>query len=354
MPLGNPPAAPPGPQAQQPVAQAVPAAPPVQAPVQPEPAAPKASAQPAAQPSVAADASQAAQQSPEPSEPAGPEAAEEWTWTATAFYHALLTRSEAMRKASESGSESGKISNARQALDYARAQWYDQLPVLDICLNEDLKNWLKVPQALFVTIEKVPMVSDGNDQKKLRARVDVFAYMPNGDVHRYHPGVKRSDDAQVQIMQKGSPLFRLDSAAKDGVGTSLHKVPPGLASAPSRGSDGNHDESTVIAFNSEHLKLFFIYDMQRNGLRSLQEFVQKSDLFRGGSDIDITDGTLFPWWLAFAGNKLFKGVIKDGIYEVKAGIEGNSRPHLTVRSSNETVRVNFTSNGPKMHSGSWL
>ena len=188
-------------------------------------------------------------------------------------------------------------------------------------------------------------------------RVDFFAYMPTGDVHRYHPGGKRSQDAQVQIMQKGSPLFRLAAAEKDGVGTSLHTVPPGfagLASAPSRGSDGKYDESEVFAFKFEHLDSFSRYDMQRNGLRSLQEFVQKSDLFRGGSDIDITDGTLFPWWLAFAGNKLFKGVIKDGIYEVKAGIEGNSRPHLTVRSSNETVRVNFTSNGPKMHSGSWL
>ena len=44
-------------------------------------------------------------------------------------------------------------------------------------------------------------------------------------------------------------------------------------------------------------------------LRSLQEFVEKNEVFRGGSEI-ITDGTLFLWWLAFAGHKTCKEVVR--------------------------------------------
>ena len=337
--------------APQPVAQAALAASQVQVPAQPAPAAPQAPVQPAAQPPVAAAASQAAQE-PAQSEPAGPVALGELQkWTDTAFYKTFLPD----QHAALTNVQFQKPAGLRKALVLARTTLYKYLPLLedDLIKNGSLKKLLGVPEALFVTAEVIPRVSDHSQADK--DRVDFFAYLPSGEVHRYHPGSTPSKSAKPEVMRTGSHLFQFDVAASQGVGRALHLVPPGFASASSRGNDG--EECAV--FTLSHLDELSEYDMQRNSAyKLLQVAVTRvpalipptsydgpGGRWRLKGDVDITDGTLTPWWLPIAASGRSIEIIGGGIFSVEVAITGNEKPFLRVRNSRGMIRVFFTSNG---------
>ena len=214
---------------------------------------------------------------------------------------------------------------------------YKYLPLLDDCFNDGLKDLLGVPDALFVTAEAIPRVEDGNRPGQFR--VDFFAYMKSGDVHRYHPGSSPSQSATPHVMRMDSNLFQVDCATATGVGRALHLVAPGFASASSRGN-GND----VAAFTLAHLQEVSIYDRQRNaGWRLLQQAVTRmaTKIPPGTNELDVTGGELFPWWLSVANCGHASAIVDDGIFEVKVAFHDNQKPVLIVRNTSGTYRVKF-------------
>ena len=206
---------------------------------------------------------------------------------------------------------------------------------------------LGVPEALFVTAEVIPRVADQADKD----RVDFFAYLPSGEVHRYHPGSTPNRSAKPEVMRTGSHLFQFDVAASQGVGRALHLVPPGFASASSRGNDGEK----CAVFTLSHLDELSEYDMQRNSAYKLLQvavtrvpaLIPPTSYGRWGfkGDVDITDGTFFPWWLPIAASGRSIEIIGGGIFSVVVAFCGNEKPFLWIRNSRGMIRVFFTSNG---------
>ena len=144
-------------------------------------------------------------------------------------------------------------------------------------------------------------------------------------------------------MRLGSPLFQFDVAQTEGVGRALHIIPPGFASVPSRGN-GNYDRSEVFAFTMEHRALHSFNHMLQNSPHMLANVVVKkaADHIPGNrGEIDITDGRLFPWWLALGLSAMCTDVIQDGIYQVKAIMHDNQQPHLIIRTGVGLYRVNL-------------
>ena len=222
----------------------------------------------------------------------------------------------------------------------------------DLVKNGSLKKLLGVPEALFVTAEVIPRVADQADKD----RVDFFAYLPSGEVHRYHPGSTPNRSAKPEVMRTGSHLFQFDVAASQGVGRALHLVPPGFASASSRGNDGEE----CAAFTLLHIDELSEYDMQRNSAYKLLQvavtrvpaLIPPTSYGRWGlkGDMDITDGTLTPWWLPIAASGRSIDIIGGGVFSVEVAITDNEKPFLRVRNSRGMIRVHFTSNGLSVES----
>ena len=124
-------------------------------------------------------------------------------WADTVFY--------AQCRSADAGVRYVKADTARGAMKLAY-ELYGHLPLSDIALcNDGLKQKLNIPDALFVAAEMIPRIPDHN--RGGRNRIDFFAYMPSGEVFRFHPGHKAKDDAQVQRMTRESHLFDFADAA---------------------------------------------------------------------------------------------------------------------------------------------
>ena len=240
-----------------------------------------------------------------------------------------------------------QVFDGREALLLACGELYDYLP-LHLTNGHRLKESLGVPDALFVTAEVVPRVTDGNRLYKFR--VDLFAYMPSGDVHRYHPSDR---PWPCQVMRMDSHLFQIDVATATGVGSALHLVPPGLASAPSRGN-----MSDVPAFTPAHQSELISHDLQlpqgkptSGRWRLLRALVDKAAtaIPEGSVELDVTDGKVFPWWLAIAGCDKATEIIDNGIFKVWVAVHKQHNPHLIVRNTRGFARVSFNKMGLHIH-----
>ena len=200
----------------------------------------------------------------------------------------------------------------------------------DLC-NGSLKELLNITDALFVTAERIPKVFDHNRRQN---RVDFFAYMPSGEVIRYHPGKQSRNDALPHRMPSDSQLFEFVVAAATGVGSALHAVPPGLlasAGAPQPGA---------YAVTPAHLAELSTYDVQAcSGRKLLVELNQLLDR-QPGMDVDITRGSTLPWWLTLAAASARSDAIRDGIFTVNVSTL-NQKPVLMVDNSAGRVRVTF-------------
>ena len=226
------------------------------------------------------------QQHPQPQPRPGQSGLESWQDTPF-FTNYLADQRTALTNANV---QYDKARSARGAMVLAcTTLLYKYLPLLHDCFNDGLKDLLGVPDALFVTAEAIPRVEDGNRPGQFR--VDFFAYMKSGDVHRYHPGSSPSQSATPHVMRMDSNLFQVDCATATGVGRALHLVAPGFASASSRGN-GND----VAAFTPVHLQEVSIYDRQRNASwRLLQQAVTRAaaQIPAGTNELNVTDGEFF-------------------------------------------------------------
>ena len=96
----------------------------------------------------------------------------------TAFYKTYLQSQRAALMTA--GVKFYKSGDACETMILACTRLYEYLPLLGddlIKVPGSLKYWLGVPEALFITAEAIPRVTEGGI-----ARVDFFAYMPSGEV----------------------------------------------------------------------------------------------------------------------------------------------------------------------------
>ena len=224
-----------------------------------------------------------------------------------------------------------KADTARGALNlaYQLDAWLT-LSDSDLC-NGSLKELLNITDALFVTAERIPKVFDHN---RRQSRVDFFAYMPSGEVIRYHPGKQSKNDAFPHRMPSDSHLFEFVVAAATGVGSALHAVPPGFLASAGAPQPG------VYAVTPAHLAELSMYDVPACcGRKLLVDLSQILDR-QPGMDVDITRGSTFPWWLTLASASSCSDAIKDGIFTVHVSTH-NQKPVLIVDNSAGRVRVTF-------------
>ena len=69
----------------------------------------------------------------------------------------------------------------------------------------------------------------------------------------------------------------------------------------------------------------------------------------GSVELDVTDGKVFPWWLAIAGCHQAGEIIDDGIFKVWVAVHKQHNPHLIVRNTRGFARVSFNRMGLHIH-----
>jgi len=223
--------------------------------------------------------------------------------------------------------------NARAAINLAY-DWYDFLPLPAQAFHwDDLKTLLKMPQALFITAEKVQNIPDYNRWPKdqdSKFRVDFFCYMPNGHVWRKHPGGKKSQNAADYDMTLDAGVFDGSFATQHGAGIAMHRCPP--AHALARGAPLPIGTALITG---PQLLAYSKFDTQHWPWRRFEERLKP--LLHVQEVMDITDGGAIPWWLCFAHEGILHGIINEGILRVTARLV-NQSVVLTVTTSSPQRR----------------
>jgi hypothetical protein len=204
-----------------------------------------------------------------------------------------------------------------------------------------LAEWLNIGDALFVAAERIPRVSDGN--RGGHDRVDFFAYMPSGEVFRFHPGRNTKEDAHPHRMRLDSLLFKFQTAAASGVGSALHAVPPGFvpyAGAPQPGVPyAGAPQPGVFAVTAAMLNEPSRHDVQCCSGKKL--FRALAIHHQPGCEVDIAGGDVFPWWLALKSSVAGQDAIGGGIFRVLLSTH-EGKPALLLENSQGRVRLTLT------------
>ena len=159
-----------------------------------------------------------------------------------------------------------------------------------------------------VVAERIPRVPDNN--RPPSCRVDFFVYCRNGDVIRHHPGRTARSTMHPHAMPSGSVLFSLAQAQEIGVGASLHLRPPG------RAADAGAPQPGVVLCRRGDVDEICPYDVQMWSWRRVREIVLQP--MEEESEVDISDGHLFPWWLLLGGTGRVRSLLDRGVTHVVA------------------------------------
>ena len=103
-------------------------------------------------------------------------------------------------------------------------------------------------------------------------------------------------------------MFSLAQAQELGVGASLHLRPPGYA------ADAGAPQPGEVLCTREEADEICPYDVQMTTWRRVRE-----DLLHRREDetqVDISDGHLFPWWLLLAGTGRQRSLLNRGVTHV--------------------------------------
>ena len=157
-----------------------------------------------------------------------------------------------------------------------------------------------------VVAERIPRVPDNN--RPPSCRVDFFVYCRNGDVIRYHPGRTARSTMHPHAMPSGSVLFSLAQAQEIGVGASLHLRPPG------RAVDAGAPQPGVVLCRRGDVDEICPYDVQMWSWRRVREILLQPT--EEESEVDISDGHLFPWWLLLGGTGRVRSLLDRGVTRV--------------------------------------
>ena len=109
-------------------------------------------------------------------------------------------------------------------------------------------------------------------------------------------------------MPSGSVLFSLAQAQNSGVGASLHLRPPG------RAADAGAPQPGVMLCTRGDVDQSCPYDVQMVTWRRVREiFLQPRE---EETQVDISDGHLFPWWLLLGGTGRQRTLLNRGVTRV--------------------------------------
>ena len=201
--------------------------------------------------------------------------------------------------------------NLRDVINLAADRLYDYLPLpISVIASVDVEKELCLQDAVMVTAERVNRIYDHNRPPKLR--VDIFAYLVSGEVVRYHPGRNRKADAQPHRMSFPSCLYCLEDALTRGVGQSLHVKPPGAVDF----YGGASQPAVPVLLAQMHILDVNTYDKQMCGWTHFWKFVIGLN-FNGSTEIDITAGEHYPWWLFLSSNGAIRDVIQHGVTRIR-------------------------------------
>jgi len=155
-----------------------------------------------------------------------------------------------------------------------------------------------------VVAEKIPRIPDHPCSP--RVRVDFFVCCCNGDVIRYHPGIKAKTTMRPHVMPFGSLLFSFGQAKDIGVGASLHLRPP------RRVLDAGASQPGVLCTHGG-VDECCAYDVQMWTWRRVQQVLPEPGQ---QGQVDVSDGQLFPWWLLLGGTLQGRFVLDRGVTKV--------------------------------------
>ena len=158
-----------------------------------------------------------------------------------------------------------------------------------------------------VVAERIPRVPDNN--RPPACRVDFFVYCRNGNVIRHHPGRTPGTSMHPHSMPSGSALFSLAQAKEIGVGASLHLRPPG------RAADAGAPQPGVVLCTLADVDKCCPYDVQMVTWRRVRDCLQRR---QEETEVDISDGHLFPWWLMLGGTGRQRRLLDTGVTRVVA------------------------------------
>ena len=161
-----------------------------------------------------------------------------------------------------------------------------------------------------VVAERIPRISDIN-RPPFYDRIDLFVYCSNGDVIRHHPRRTARRSMHPHRMPFGSSLFSLAAAMELGVGTSLHRHPPGRAvnaGGPQRG---------VVLCCRRDVDESCSFDMQMWSWQRVRAILHQQSRVEEGQ-VDISNGHLLPWWLLLGGTNRHRRLLDRGVTHVFA------------------------------------
>jgi hypothetical protein len=191
-----------------------------------------------------------------------------------------------------------------------------------------LKDYLPLPVQAFVDFDILPALGATSAGESVEAvvaeqilripdnnrppscRVDFLLYCRNGDVIRHHPGRTSQSSMCPHSMTSMSVLFSLAQAQEIGVGASLHLRPPG------RAADAGAPQPGVVLCTRGDVDESCLYDVQMINWRRVREKLLQPK--KEETQVDISDGLLFPWWLLLAGTGRQRPLLGRGVTQVVA------------------------------------
>ena len=227
-----------------------------------------------------------------------------------------------------------RATNARHAMNLAY-QFEQHLPLNAQQFGPlDFRAYFSAQDALAVTAEKVLRVPDTN-RRGAPCRIDFFAYMPSGEVRRYHP-----DTGQPHTMAWRCNLFDVSTACSRGVGAALHQKPPGALQ-----HGGSQPRPLAAPFpllaTPQDLRQVQMYDIQMLNWRAVEEALGAVD--DQNHTVDWSDGEHFPWWVWLANTGKLSRVVNTGIWRVEVQVaHGNKQ--VVVHSVGGVYRLSVQNN----------
>ena len=150
-------------------------------------------------------------------------------------------------------------------------------------------------------------------------------------------------------MPLGSLCFQFADAAQQGMGASLHALPPRMvqwpnspllahnlfgAAQPGGGQPGGH-----LLATREDLEQLCVYDIQSVNWRAVREALRQLPL--DDHTVDWSDGSHFPWWVWLANTGLWRDVVNDGVAGVELEV-ANGQRSMVVHSVRGDFRLSLS------------
>ena len=174
-----------------------------------------------------------------------------------------------------------------------------------------------------------------------QARIDLFCYLPTGEVVRQHPGRSPQGAMQPHSMPPTCNMFDVALARSVGVGAALHLRPPRLVATSSATQPGASSSATQpghVLCTRQDMSAFCTYDIKSVNWRQVRDKLVElgdEDLY-----IEWSEGDHFPWWIWLSNIGNIRDVANHGISRVRL-IVTNGTKCVVVDSVRGTYNISM-------------